>query len=180
MKTAWWVVVVVGIAPLAACKDKPAPGSQSPPEPAGAMSPPPSAPSPSPAAQNPYWAAQDICALVPADKVVTAVGGTEARAEAETSSPPSCRYFFRLENRQSSATVQMMDGFDLERSALGDKAVPVPALGDDAWSHAHTDSTVLYVRRGALVFSVNVSGVEDANRLAVGKSVAGVVLATLK
>jgi hypothetical protein len=182
MKTAWCcsLVVVVGITPSAACKDKTATPSQSAPAPSGATTTPPGAPDPSVAAENPYFAAQDICALVPVEKVAAAVGGTEARSEADTSSPPSCRYFFRVDNRQMSATVQMRADYGLERSAAGDQAKPVTGLGEEAWSHAFTDSTLVYVRRGALVFSVNAAGGGGEKHLPVASSVADVVLATLK
>ena len=140
-----------------------------------------------PSGENPYWNAPNLCELVPVQDVVSAAGGTEpTRAEPGTSSPPaSCRYFFDMPDpygpRNASATLDMISGgFGLERTGAGSAAQDVAGLGDEAWARPHTDSYLLYARRGNLVFSLNIAGVRDDARPAVARAIAEVVLAKLQ
>ena len=135
--------------------------------------------------ENPYLEADNLCELVPVGDVAAAAGGTEPfRTEAGTSPPASCRYFFDVPGpsgpRNASASLQMLSDFGLERTGAGEAAVDVAGLGDEAWARPHTDSYVLYVRRGNLVFSVNVAGVEEEDRPDAARAIAGVVLAALE
>ena len=78
--------------------------------------------------------------------------------------------------RSASATLQMLDGYDLERMGAGDTAMDIEGLGDEAWARSHTDTYILYVRRGSLVFSVNVSGGSEEAWPQAARSVAEVAL----
>lgn len=134
--------------------------------------------------ENPYLNADDLCALVPLPDVVAAADGTEpVRSEAGTSPPASCDYFFDVPDpygaRQAGASLQMLDGFGLERMGAGDEAQDIFGLGDEAWAKPFTDSYLLYARSGDLVFSVNVSGVRDERRAETARAVAEVVIAAL-
>lgn len=134
--------------------------------------------------ENPYWNAGDLCSLVPLQDVAAAAGGNEPmRTEAGTSSPSSCDYFFEVPDpygpRQARASLQMLSDFRLERIGVGDAAEDVPGLGDEAWASPHTDSYLLYARRGNVVFSVNVAGVRDENRARTARAVADVVITKL-
>jgi len=135
--------------------------------------------------ENPYLQG-DLCALLPLEAVMAAAGGTEPiSSEGDASPRASCRYVFRYKapsglSVQAGATIQMLNGFELERESAGEAAHDVPDLGDDAWGRAHTDSYILYARRGDLVFSVNVGGNIEGERPRVARAVAALVLAKLK
>ena len=128
---------------------------------------------------NPHLEAADLCALVPLSDVAQAAGGTGSETETSARTPASCRYFFDVPEgtgqRQASATVQMLDGYGLERTGHGDSAIDVPGVGDEAWAVSHTDSYLLYTRRGPLVFSVNVAGGNSDRWPDMARAVAGVV-----
>lgn len=138
-----------------------------------------------PAGDNPYINAANLCELVPVQDVAAAAGGTEPlRTEAGTPPPASCRYFFEVPDqygaRQASATLDMISGgYNLERTGAGSEAQAIAGLGDDAWAREHTDSYLLYARRGNLVFSLNVAGLRDEARPAVARAIAEVVMAKL-
>ena len=115
--------------------------------------------------ENPHLAA-DICTLVPVVGVAAASGGLEPfETEASATPPTSCRYLFDVPEgtgtRSASVTVQMLGDYGLERIGVGDSAVDVTGLGDEAWAHDLTDTRVLYVREGDLVFSVAAAGGGD-------------------
>ncbi|HSM59378.1 MAG TPA: hypothetical protein VK849_01220 [Longimicrobiales bacterium] len=133
---------------------------------------------------NPYWDAGDLCALVPLADVAEAAGGIEPfSAEADETPPVSCRYFFDAPDpsgpRSTSATLQMLDGYGLERIGAGDSAIDVDGVGDEAWGHLLPDTYILYARRGDLVFSVNVAGGGEEEWPEMARSIAEVVLAHL-
>ncbi|MGH7503943.1 MAG: hypothetical protein ACREL7_19610 [Longimicrobiales bacterium] len=130
---------------------------------------------------NPHIDAADLCALVPLADVAQAAGGTEPlRSETGERAPASCRYFYDVADpygaRQASATVQMLDGYSLERMGAGNAAIDVAGVGDEAWARSHTDTYLLYTRRGPLTFSVNVAGGNSDNWPQMARAVAEVVL----
>lgn len=134
-----------------------------------------------PFAENPYWDA-DLCSLISLDAVAEAAGGLEPMESEPSDSPPaSCRYVVGLPVGTFPSTaaidVQMLSGFELERIGAGDAAQDVAGIGDEAWEHALTDTLVLYVSRGDLVFWVAAAGGGDWT--AMTRSVAELVLATL-
>jgi hypothetical protein len=127
---------------------------------------------------NPHVNAADLCALVPLADVAQAAGGTGTRTETGARAPASCRYFFDTtdpSSRQASATVQMLEGYSLERTGHGDRAIDVTGVGDEAWAVSHTDSYILYTRRGPLTFSVNVGGGNSDRWPDMARAVAGEV-----
>lgn len=134
-----------------------------------------------PSGANPYFDA-DLCALIPLDAVAEAAGELEPEdAESTGSSPASCRYTLGLPVGSFPSTtaisIQMLSSFTLERLAVGDAAQDVPGLGDEAWEHPLTDTHLLYVRRGDLVFWVAAAGGGDWTQMT--RSVAELVLSTL-
>jgi hypothetical protein len=135
-------------------------------------------------AENPYLDAADLCALVPLSEVAEAAGGIEPlSSEADAGPPASCRYRFDVPEgtgvRQVSATLQMLDGFSMERMGAGANAVDVGGVGDEAWARSFTDTYLLYARRAGLVFSVNVSGGNSENWPEQTRAIAEVVLDNL-
>lgn len=145
----------------------------------------PAEPQPAELRENPYLE-EDLCARLPLEAVMAAAGGTEPiSSEGDPSPRASCRYVFRYKapsglSVQAGATIQMLNGYELERTSAGEAAHDVPDLGEDAWGRAHTDSYILYARRGGLVFSVNVGGNLEGDRPRVARAVAALVLAKLK
>lgn len=134
--------------------------------------------------ENPYFSAANLCELVSVQDVAAAAGGIEPlRTEPGTPPPASCRYFFDAPDaygpRNASATLEMMTDFDLERTGSGSAAQDVPGLGDESWARPHTDSYVLYTRRGNLVFNINVAGVRDEARATTARAIAELVLTKL-
>lgn len=132
---------------------------------------------------NPYLEADDLCELLPVAQVAAAAGGSDPLTTETGSFPPaSCRYFFDVStpsgSRQSSATLQMLDSFSLERTGTGDRALDIAGLGDEAWARQFTDSYILYARRGDLIFSVNASGV-NVDQAKIARAIAELVLAEL-
>jgi hypothetical protein len=133
---------------------------------------------------NPHIDA-DICALIPLEDVIAAADAIgPGETEASNSTPTSCRYLFRLPETasqpQASASIQMLDGFELERLGAGDRAEDVSGLGDSAWALPFTDSYLLYVQRGDLVFSVNVASTgDDAQEPVIARAIAELVLGLL-
>lgn len=133
---------------------------------------------------NPHIDA-DICALIPLEDVIAAAGAVgPGETEASNSVPTSCRYLFRLPETpsqpQASASIQMLDDFELERLGAGDRAEDVAGLGESAWALPFTDSYVLHVQRGDLVFSVNVASTgDDAQEPVIARAIAELVLALL-
>jgi len=135
-------------------------------------------------AENPYLDAADLCALVPVSEVAEAAGGIEPlSSEADAGPPASCRYQFDVHEgtgvRHMSATLQMLDGFSMERMGAGANAVDVAGVGDEAWSRSFTDSYLLYARRAGLVFSVNTAGGNSENWPDQTRAIAEVVLDNL-
>jgi hypothetical protein len=133
---------------------------------------------------NPYFDAADLCTLVPLSEVVTAAGGIEpTSSEADGGPPASCRYRFEVPEgtgaRQMSASLQMLDGYGLERIGAGADAIDVAGLGDEAWARPFTDSYLLYASRGDLVFSLNVAGGNSENWPGMARAIAEVVLENL-
>jgi hypothetical protein len=134
--------------------------------------------------ENPHLNAADLCALVPLSEVAAAAGGIEPlSSEADAGPPASCRYRFSVPEgtgaRQMSATLQMLDGFGLERMGAGANAIDVSGVGDEAWARSFTDSYLLYARRGGLVFSVNTGGGNSENWPEMTRAIAEVVLENL-
>lgn len=134
-----------------------------------------------PSGENPYLDA-DLCSLIPLDAVTEAAGGAgPIETEPSDSPPASCRYTLELPEgtfpSTASIDIQMLSDFELERIGAGDDAVDVAGVGDEAWEHPHTDTLVLYVRRGDLVFWVAAAGGGDWT--AMTRGVAELVLATL-
>jgi hypothetical protein len=78
-----------------------------------------------------------------------------------------------------SATLQMLDGFSMERMGAGANAVDVSGVGDEAWSRSFTDTYLLYARRGGLVFSINVAGGNSETWPDQARAIAEVVLENL-
>jgi hypothetical protein len=137
------------------------------------------------AVANPHINAADLCALVPLADVAQAVGGTDPlRSETGESAPASCRYFFDVADpygaQHVSATVQMLEGYDLERMGSGNAAIDVAGVGDEAWAVSHTSSYILRTRRGPLVFSVNVAGGNSDRWPQMARAVAEVVFEHLQ
>jgi hypothetical protein len=135
-------------------------------------------------AENPHLNAADLCALVSVSDVAEAAGGIEPlSSEADAGPPASCRYLFDVPEgtgaRHMSATLQMLNGFSMERMGAGANAVDVDGVGDEAWSRSFTDSYLLYVRRAGLVFSVNTAGGNSENWPAQTRAIAEVVLDNL-
>jgi hypothetical protein len=135
-------------------------------------------------AANPHLNAADLCALVPASSVAEAAGGVEPLSSAADAGPPaSCQYRFNVPAgtgaRQMSATLQMLDGFSMERMGAGANAVDVAGVGDEAWSRSFTDTYLLYARRGGLVFSINVAGGNSETWPDQARAIAEVVLENL-
>jgi hypothetical protein len=134
--------------------------------------------------ENPHLNADNLCALVPIAQVAAAAGGGEPfRAEPRSGPPASCRYFFDVPDayrpRHASATLQMLSDFGLERIGAGAAATDIAGLGDEAWARSHTDSYLLYAKRGNLVFSVAVAGMSEDAWPDAARSIGEAVLATL-
>jgi hypothetical protein len=134
--------------------------------------------------ENPHLNADNLCGLVPVAQVAAAAGGREPLREEPGSGPPaSCRYFFDVPDgsgvRHASATLQMLSDFGLERIGAGAAATDIAGLGDEAWARSHTDSYLLYARRGNLVFSVSVAGMNESAWPDAARAIGEVVLGTL-
>ena len=135
-------------------------------------------------AENPHLNATDLCALAPLSEVAAAAGGIEPlSSEADAGPPASCQYRFNIPagtgSRQMSVTLQMLDGFGLERMGAGANAIDVAGVGDEAWARSFTDSYLLYARRAGLVFSVNTGGGNSENWPETTRAIAEVVLENL-
>lgn len=131
--------------------------------------------------ENPYLDAK-LCSLISLQAVTQAAGGVDPKDAQPSDSPPaSCRYRFGLPVGTFPSTaaieVEMLSDYKLERAGAGASARDVAGIGDEAWERAHTDSLVLYVRRGDLVFRVIAAGGGDWT--AMTRNVAKLVLATL-